>query len=166
MAAGQFHTCAMARDAADPKAAPGVFCWGDNGVGQSVPGAANPLLAPVRVAGMDGAVSISAGQSHTCAALDDGAARCWGANNFGQLGSGVVSETPPPAPVDVVGPTGEGGLTGVVQLSAGLGSTCARTMAGEVFCWGESVRGQLGQGDAKLPPAVPTPTLVPVLPPI
>ncbi len=143
-----------------------MFCWGDNGFGQAVPGGANPQLTPVRVAGLDGAVAIAAGQSHTCAALDSGAVRCWGANNFGQLGGGTVSEPPATAAVDVVGPTGEGALTGVVQLTAGVVNTCALTAASEVYCWGETVRGQLGQGDAKLPPIVPTPVEVPVLPPI
>ena len=165
VAAGGGHTCAIAREEDDPKAAPGVFCWGDNFFGQSAPGAPNPQLTPIRLAGLDGATAIAAGQSHSCAVLDSGAMRCWGANNFGQLGSGVVGD-PPAAPVDVVGPTGKGALTGAVQVTAGFGNTCALTAASEVYCWGESVRGQLGQGDAELPPIVPTPVAVPVLPPI
>jgi alpha-tubulin suppressor-like RCC1 family protein len=165
IAAGGFHTCAIGREADDPKATPGVFCWGDNFFAQAVPGGPNSQLTPTRLAGLDGATAIAAGQSHTCAVLDSGALRCWGANNFGQLGSGVVGD-PPAAPVDVVGPTGKGTLTGAVQVTAGFGNTCARTAANEVYCWGESVRGQLGQGDAKLPPIVPTPVEVPVLPPL
>jgi alpha-tubulin suppressor-like RCC1 family protein len=164
VAPGGAHACAIGREADDPKATPGVFCWGDNFFFQAVPGGPNPQLTPIRLAGVDGAIAIAAGQSHSCAVLDSGAIRCWGANNFGQLGSGAVGD-PPAAPVDVVGPTGKGTLTGAVQVTAGFGNTCARTAASEVFCWGESVRGQLGQGDAKLPPVVPTPVEVPVLPP-
>jgi alpha-tubulin suppressor-like RCC1 family protein len=166
VATGHFHTCAIARDADNPGVGPGVFCWGDNGFGQAVPSGANPLLEPVRVPGMDGAVAIATGEEHTCAALESGAARCWGRNNIGQLGGGTITEGPTPAALDVVGPTGEGTLTGVVQLTAGVVNTCARTAASEVYCWGESVRGQFGQGDAKVPPIVPTPVEVPVLPPI
>jgi alpha-tubulin suppressor-like RCC1 family protein len=36
-------------------------------------------------------MSVSAGSSHTCAVLDDGTARCWGYNFYGQLGYGDTS---------------------------------------------------------------------------
>ena len=34
------------------------------------------------------ATAITAGVAHTCASLDDGTARCWGWNAYGQLGAG------------------------------------------------------------------------------
>src|SRR5205809_549964 len=34
------------------------------------------------------AIALSAGESHTCALLDDAAIKCWGANDVGQLGLG------------------------------------------------------------------------------
>lgn len=39
---------------------------------------------PVLVEGPNGVSSISAGGSHTCAALADGTARCWGYNEYGK----------------------------------------------------------------------------------
>jgi alpha-tubulin suppressor-like RCC1 family protein len=161
IATGQAHTCAIARDAADPDSGPGVFCWGNSFFGQAGPDAVSPQLTPVRVPGLDGATGIAAGQSHTCAVLDGGTARCFGANDAGQLGSGAAS--PPSAtPLDVVDPNGEGKLTGIAELTGGFGNTCARTSAGEVFCWGANFAGQLGQGSAGDPS--PRPVAVPVVP--
>jgi alpha-tubulin suppressor-like RCC1 family protein len=162
VAVGQAHTCAIARDAADPDAGPGVFCWGHSNRGQAGPAAAAQQTTPVRVAGLDGAIGIAAGQEHTCALLEGGAARCFGGNDRGQLGNGAAGADSP-TPVDVVGPTGEGKLTGVAELSGGIIDTCARTALGELYCWGDNNRGQLGQGTTT-PDPVATPLLVPVVP--
>jgi len=56
----------------------------------------------------------------------DGVLSCWGGNDRGQLGNGsFVTGTARPA------------IPGLVAfVSAGDGRTCARTVAGAVFCWG------------------------------
>src|SRR2546423_11101579 len=59
--------------------------------------------------GVDTARAIEAGSFHQCAVLEDTTLRCWGENDYGQLGNGVISsppETPNPTPVAVVGVTG------------------------------------------------------------
>jgi alpha-tubulin suppressor-like RCC1 family protein len=43
-------------------------------------------------------------------------------------------------------PTVVGSLTGVVQLVAGASHTCALLDTGEVSCWGDNDRGQVGDG--------------------
>jgi hypothetical protein len=88
--------------------------------------------------GVADAVAISAGTGwfggggeHACAVIRDGSARCWGANDAGQLGRGSTSDAPG-APLAVVG------LANVAQIAAGSSHTCARRLDGAVLCWGAS----------------------------
>jgi alpha-tubulin suppressor-like RCC1 family protein len=88
--------------------------------------------------GCAAASEISAGTGHTCAVVS-GEARCWGANDKGQLGRDIpaVGSFVPAAPT---------GLTGTVShIAAGAGHTCA-IADGNVWCWGDNTFGQLGNG--------------------
>lgn len=78
---------------------------------------------------------VEAGEYHTCAILDDGHVRCWGANESGQSGAGG---SPVLKPQQVVLPS--------AALDVALGSyhTCAALEGGEVWCWGDNKAGQLG----------------------
>ena len=87
------------------------------------------------------AVSVAAGNGHTCAVTSAGVVWCWGANWAGQLGDGTntsrltpVSVSPRLPPLDVI------------AVTAGDGHTCAVTRAGAVWCWGDNRAGQLGDG--------------------
>ena len=84
------------------------------------------------------AVEISAGERHTCARLRSGQVRCWGRNEFGQLGDGSTLDKSTPVAV--------AGVTDAVEIAAGGGHSCARLSTGELTCWGFNRSGQLGDG--------------------
>jgi alpha-tubulin suppressor-like RCC1 family protein len=46
-----------------------------------------------------GAVSVAAGNGHSCALLEDGQVNCWGNNDHGQLGTGDWANKLIPTPV-------------------------------------------------------------------
>ena len=94
---------------------------------------------PVQVVGITGAVGVSAGWRHTCAILGDGTVRCWGENEFGQLGDGTTTSRTTPVPVS--------GITGAAGVTAGWWHhSCALLGDGSVRCWGVNEWGQLGNG--------------------
>ena len=135
VSAGLFHTCALTT-------AGGLKCWGFNFDGQVGDGIAFGFLSPtpVDVIGLtSGVTAVSAGSSHNCAVTTAGGIKCWGWNDFGQLGDGT--STARDSPVDVVGLT-----QGVSAVSAGLRHTCAVTTSGRLKCWGWNDSGQLGDG--------------------
>ena len=100
----------------------------------------NDRHTPAQVLGLtSGVTAISAGRVHTCA-LHNGAAKCWGWNNTGQLGDGSAINRHV-LPVQVTGL-----ISDVTAISAGNEHTCA-VHNDEAKCWGDNGHGQLGVGD-------------------
>lgn len=89
--------------------------------------------------------AISAGTFHTCIIMN-GQVWCWGANSGYQLGDGSFNERH--YPVQVRRSDGLF-LTGATHLSAAYDHTCAISQ-GQVWCWGNNIRGQLGDGTTSL----------------
>lgn len=132
--AGEDHTCASRKDGQ-------VVCWGRNDYSQLGDGTTDKQRTnPAPVLGdMTYAVRLSAGEFNSCATFTGGQVRCWGRNNFGQLGNG--NTTPGalvPSPLIVW-------LSDVERLSTGEHS-CAWRKDGKLFCWGRNDLGQLGLG--------------------
>jgi alpha-tubulin suppressor-like RCC1 family protein len=100
--AGSFHACAVLSSGA-------AQCWGRNSHGQLGNGLMTDSASntPVRVSGIRSPLRLAAGAEHTCALLSDGAVKCWGYDNEGQLGDRRrTGETPRRWPVKVIGTPG------------------------------------------------------------
>jgi alpha-tubulin suppressor-like RCC1 family protein len=97
-------------------------------------------------------VQVSAGGSHACVRTAAGRVFCWGADDFGQLGTGAGFGPMQTRPVEVTGFMGP-----VDEVTCGARHTCAIDDRG-VVCWGDDAQGQLGDG---LPgPPTPMPSFV------
>jgi alpha-tubulin suppressor-like RCC1 family protein len=146
VSAGAAHTCAILATGA-------VRCWGANDSGQlgaffpeqviigdllnetanALPG--NQVTFGTLLNGrVRRAVQVSAGGGHTCALLNDGNVRCWGANNNNQL-------LPAKPDGDIALPSP------AVAIDAGGEHTCALLATGAATCWGNNTLGQLGFGN-------------------
>jgi alpha-tubulin suppressor-like RCC1 family protein len=139
IAAGYRHACAV-------MATGRVKCWGDGEFGQTGDTTAcdawtDDRFSPVDVLGLNDALSIDAGNDHTCALTRTGVVKCWGDNGYGQVGNGAMG-------ANVCGPSTAGVNLGssAVSLSVGGQFTCAVLSGGTVKCWGRNHWGQLGDG--------------------
>lgn len=137
----------------------GMQCSGTNAWGQLGDSTTVERKIPVSVTGLPGVVtSVVAGTSHTCAAIAGGVV-CWGASSVFQLGTNPSSSTClgfpcQKTPIDVAG---LGAGSGVVELAASGGHTCARLAGGSVRCWGQNGHGELGNNTTTTTGAVVSP---------
>ena len=133
VAVGSAHSCALTVHY-------GVQCWGQNDRGQIGDGTTTDRVTPTRAQGLGAGVSaVAVGEKTTCALLQTGLVRCWGANDHGQIGDGTT--------VDRSTPTLVQGLGGAAKAIAAAGThTCALLTTGTVQCWGANGRGELGDG--------------------
>ena len=119
----------------------GLKCWGPNSDGQVGDGTTTQRLLPVDVVGVSGpVVAVAGGYRHTCAVLASGGVKCWGANDFGQLGIGTTGASIS-IPQDVVGLAGS-----AIAISAGRNHTCVILSGNGAQCWGSNTYGELGDG--------------------
>jgi len=125
ISAGGYHTCAILDDGS-------VSCWGRNGDGQLGDGTTTDRNTPTQIStlGTDRtAVVITAGDSHTCAILDDGSVSCWGGNIYGLIGDGTNTESNTSTQTSSLGTDRT-----AVAITAGSDHTCAILDDGSVSC--------------------------------
>jgi alpha-tubulin suppressor-like RCC1 family protein len=95
IAAGFAHFCVVTQQGV-------IYCRGWNSAGQLGDGTTSPGLWLVKVTALDEeAVSVVASGESTCALMKSGSVKCWGDNNYGQLGDGT--EVSSALPVAVLG---------------------------------------------------------------
>ncbi len=149
------HTCALLAGE-DGR----VTCWGDGASGQLGYASETARGQPMgSVSVGEPAIQVATGFGYTCVLLKGGRVRCWGNNQYGQLGYGHaksigVNETPEEA-ASLPGPGNRTLLGGDVPVGSGVvqitsivnaAAMCALFDGGAVRCWGENDRGQLGYG--------------------
>jgi hypothetical protein len=135
IAFGHQHACALLDNGV-------VKCWGRNNGGQlGTSGGDKDTPQTVNLGSGRTATSIYAGGHYTCAILDDASVKCWGLNDYGQLGIGSEVNTPTPTTISSLGT----GRT-AVSLATAFRTVCALLDDGSVKCWGEDTGGLLGNG--------------------
>ncbi|MFK7873564.1 MAG: hypothetical protein AB8C84_10460, partial [Oligoflexales bacterium] len=152
VSAGGRHTCAVLDNNQ-------LKCWGANYSGQLGYGNTDNLgdsggemgdsLSAVDLGTGRTALSVSAGNFHTCAVLDNNQVKCWGAGGNGRLGYGNTDNLG-----DDSGEMGDNlsaidlgaGRTALSVFASEL-ATCALLDNNQMKCWGEGAYGTLGQGN-------------------
>ena len=135
---GAAHGCALAQSGR-------LFCWGDNALGAFGDGTVDPSAHATLGFGGDPFTRVAAGTGTTCA-LGSSGLWCAGRNDRGNLGNGTSGAANQPIPSAVVA------VTGATAVSVYEDHGCALTAAGEVLCWGDNRRGQLGSGSVDVDP--------------
>jgi len=179
---GRAHTCAIERmdNAGGGPSRARVKCWGDNsrgqlGVGDTrdrggkpgemgdalpvVPGL--PMTYDERYSGLTQPF-IRAGDAHTCILTitntngTGGYVKCWGANEYGQLGLGDANDRgdqPGELPTPIVDLGGDSRVREEL-IASGANHVCAALHGADyryswtVKCWGRNDKGQLGLEDS------------------
>jgi alpha-tubulin suppressor-like RCC1 family protein len=95
LAVGGGHACSSALQAG------GILCWGKGGSGQLGNGGTSNASMAVPIPSVGGyPESLTAGGFHTCALFASPDVKCWGSDDFGQLGDGKTNMDEP-SPVSV-----------------------------------------------------------------
>ena len=134
IALGYSHTCGI--NAGE------FYCWGSDDTGQIGNGSASSanVTIPEKIGTSNSWSQIAVGYSHTCG-INAGELYCWGSDVTGQIGNGSASSA------DVTLPEKIGTSNSWLQIALGYSHTCGIN-AGELYCWGWDVTGQIGNGSA------------------
>lgn len=137
LAMGQGVTCAIGNNDR-------TYCWGNNTFGVQGNGgttnSSSPTLVPL-YSGVTGHVAIAASYQHVCAIGNNGKVYCQGYNAYGALGNGTFTTSY--NPVEATMPSG---VTSFTAIAVGGSTSCALANTGNLYCWGGSGYGEVGNG--------------------
>jgi alpha-tubulin suppressor-like RCC1 family protein len=122
-----------------------MYCWGNNANGQiGNSSTATTEPSPVAYTGVF-MKAVAAGEQHTCSLeSSSGFVYCWGANQYGQLGTNDTVSSAQPRYLN----------TSAAQIATGGAHSCAIAANGDATCWGANFDGQLsidGGGQRSVP---------------
>merc|ERR1712038_1439859 len=133
---GGFHSCVITNTNL-------LKCWGWNGSGALGDGTREYRSTPTDIS-LGGTnvypTKVSLGYGHSCVVTNTNVLKCWGNNQYGQLGDGTTTDRLTPTDINV-GPNEY-----PVQLSVGNEHTCIITNLKTLKCWGMNFYGQVGAG--------------------
>lgn len=139
-----------------------IYCWGANGSGQLGAAATDDCggsacsWTPIALAGPAFRMLALGASAHFCGLTADGTAYCWGSNDGGELGLGMVGGAhSQPAQV--------AGNHRFRAIAVGGEHTCALDTDGKPWCWGRDILppGEGGVSQSATPVAIAgTPALV------
>ncbi len=136
LALGDHHSCARLEDGT-------VRCWGCGEWGQVGDGAKVSRLVPRAVNGLVGAIDLAARNELTAASRHDGVVLMWGRVPFGALRD-ELGRSVPHDYVAVPSPLGD--YPNIVEVALGHAFGCARSIHGDMRCFGDNDFGQHGNG--------------------
>jgi alpha-tubulin suppressor-like RCC1 family protein len=116
-----------------------AYCWGTNGFGEVGVGDLDEHLAPTAVAGGHTFTQLGVGFNFVCGLDATGAAWCWGTNALGTIGKGSSAD------FQVI-PAAVSGGHAFTEIAVGGEHACGLTAAGDAWCWGYNIFGELGDG--------------------
>jgi alpha-tubulin suppressor-like RCC1 family protein len=126
LSVGTSHACAL-NQVGD------VYCWGNGGANN---GQASPVV-PLTT-GKTFTQLVTAGNNY-CGIASDEKTYCWGNNNYGQTGTGTAG-------ADIATPMPVSGNFHFTKLAAGVVNLCAVEVNGRIYCWGNNLEKQVGDG--------------------
>ncbi|MDP6661833.1 MAG: hypothetical protein QF545_02700 [Candidatus Thalassarchaeaceae archaeon] len=126
----------------------GMKCWGRGADGYLGNGNNYDIHTPVNVnmpTHPPNAVEMSGGDGHhSCLIASNGSFYCWGEDGSGQIGHGHYSCWG--ACWEPHGPSTLGGQA-ALTIVTGLHHTCAIAVDLTLYCWGQDIKGQVGNGE-------------------
>lgn len=144
VAAGNNHTCAVNRSAADEDV---LYCWGDHSVGQLGVGTEGDATRnlPTLVDPANTWQDVDLGQQFSCGVTTAGILRCWGDNGEGQINA--ASDQGAFSTPQTIGFNNDWtNATAAKTHGCGIREDAAGNR--KVYCWGDGAEYQFGDGNA------------------